>query len=63
MNTFVMRVGRLAPQRRMDSRVEGRLSRMQSAHWDPTAAGVRQSVQAGRPQRVQARPVAREGWR
>ena len=37
----------------------GRSARMHSKHCDPTAAWVRQSGHAGRPQRVHARPVSR----
>ena len=40
---------------------DARPSATQCRHWKPTLAGVRQSGQAGRPQRVQRRPVARSG--
>ncbi len=63
MKTFVIMVGLLAAHRRMASRAGGWASRTQSWHWEPTLACTRQSAQAGRPQRVQVRPVARVGWR
>ncbi len=34
-----------------------------SGHWWPTAAGSMQSVQIGRPHRVQCTPVSTLGWR
>jgi hypothetical protein len=37
----------------------GRSARMHSKQWEPTGASRRQSGQAGRPHRVQARPVGR----
>ena len=61
MKTFVIIVGRLAAQRRMASLGGGSASRTHSTQCEPDAAWTRQSVQAGRPQRVQARPVARGG--
>ena len=39
----------------------GRAARMHSKQWEPTGASRRQSGQAGRPHRVQARPVGRSG--
>jgi hypothetical protein len=63
MKTFVIIVGRLAAHRRMASRGGGCASLMQSTHCEPTDADTRQSLQAGRPHRVQARPVARMGCR
>ena len=41
------------------SRVGGRAALMHSQHCDPTAAWCRHSEHAGRPQRVQCRPVSR----
>ena len=37
----------------------GRAARTHSKQWEPTVASRRQSGQAGRPHRVQARPVGR----
>ena len=63
MKTFVIIVGRLAAQRRIASRAGGCASFTQSRHCEPTEADTRQSLQAGRPHRVHARPVALMGWR
>jgi hypothetical protein len=49
-------------QRRARSDGAGAAARTHSKHCEPTAAWIRHSGQAGRPHRVQRRPVSRSGW-
>lgn len=53
--------GCAAFQKRMRSRAAGRELLMQSTQCEPTSTCVRHWLQAGRPQRVQCRPVAVSG--